>query len=91
MVTKGGRYYLRHNSMEKDIPVAVAFKVRREHASEFYGISSGNVLRRQAMGVTSDQEIVQMVGTEDAVMTSMAASLEECNRAAVFTQNQALR
>ncbi len=43
------------------------------------------------MGVTSDQEIVQMVGTEDAVMTAMAGSLEECNRASVFTQNQALR
>ncbi len=70
VVTKGGKYYLRHNSMEKDVPVVVVFK---------------------AMGITSDQEIVQMVGTEDAVMTSMAASLEECNRAAIFTQNQALR
>ncbi len=70
ITTKAGRYYLKHNSMEKDIPVAVVFK---------------------AMGVTSDQEIVQMVGTEDAVMNAMAASLEECNRAGVFTQNQALR
>jgi len=67
---KGGRYYLKQNAFEKEIPVAVAFK---------------------AMGVTSDQEIVQMVGTEDAVMTAMAASLEECNRAGVFTQMQALR
>jgi len=45
----------------------------------------------KAMGVVSDQEIVQMVGTEDKVMTSFAASLEECHRLGVFTQEQALR
>ena len=45
----------------------------------------------KAMGVVSDQEIVQMVGTEDKVMTAMAASLEECHRLGVFTQEQALR
>ena len=42
-------------------------------------------------GVTSDQEIVQMVGTEDNIMTQFAACLEECNKAAVFTQLQALK
>jgi len=70
ITTKAGRYYLKHNSMEKDVPIAIVFK---------------------AMGVTSDQEIVQMVGTEDNVMTAFAASLEECNRASVFTQLQALK
>ena len=45
----------------------------------------------KAMGVTSDQEIVQMVGTEDAIMTAFAASLEECNRSFIFTQLQALK
>ena len=43
------------------------------------------------MGVTSDQEIVQMVGTDDNIMTSFSASLEECHKATVFTQNQALK
>ena len=43
------------------------------------------------MGVTSDQEIVQMVGTDDNIMTAFAASLEECNKASVFTQLQALK
>ena len=70
ITTKGGRYYLKQNSLEKDVPVAIVFK---------------------AMGVVSDQEIVQMVGTEDAIMTAFAASLEECNRANVFTQLQALK
>merc|ERR1719500_2124125 len=45
----------------------------------------------KAMGVVSDQEIVQMVGTEDKVMTMFAASLEECHRLGVFTQLQALK
>lgn len=70
ITVKAGRYYLKHNTMEKDIPVAIVFK---------------------AMGVVSDQEIVQMVGTDDNVMTSFAASLEECNRAQVFTQLQAMK
>jgi DNA-directed RNA polymerase III subunit RPC2 len=39
VTTKGGRYYLKHNTLDKDIPVAIAFK---------------------AMGITSDQEIVQV-------------------------------
>ena len=43
------------------------------------------------MGICCDQEIVQMVGTDDAVMTAFAASLEECNRANIFTQMQALK
>ncbi len=45
----------------------------------------------QAMGVTSDQEIVQMVGTDDNIMTSFSPSLEECHQAAVYTQMQALK
>ena len=67
---KTGRYYLKQNLLEKEVPVAVVFK---------------------AMGVVSDQEIVQMVGTEDKVMTMFAASLEECHQLEVFTQEQALR
>ena len=70
------------------------------------------------MGVISDQEIVQMVGTEDMIMTKFSASLgdiiilfwkffipvisqlyltikyfyiEECHRAKVYTQDQALK
>ena len=70
IIVKQGKFYLKHNVFEKDIPIAVVFK---------------------AMGVTSDQEIVQMVGTDDNVMTTFAACLEECNKTAVFTQLQALK
>ena len=70
VIVKHGRFYLKHNTMEKDIPIAIVFK---------------------AMGVTSDQEIVQMVGTDDNIMTSFSASLEECHKATVFTQSQALK
>ena len=65
-----GRYYLKHNTLQEDIPVAIVFK---------------------AMGILSDQEIVQMVGTDDRVMTSFSPSLEECHRANIHTQLQALR
>ncbi len=70
VIVKGGRFYLKHNSLEKDVPIAVVFK---------------------GMGICCDQEIVQMVGTDDAFMTAFAASLEECNRAGIFTQTQALK
>jgi hypothetical protein len=43
------------------------------------------------MGVVCDQEIVQMIGTEENIMQRFAASLEECHKANVFTQTQALR
>lgn len=45
----------------------------------------------KAMGIESDQEIVQMIGTEDQVMTAFAPCLEECQKAQVCTQTQALR
>ena len=51
----------------------------------------GVVVVFKAMGVVSDQEIMQMVGTEDKVMTKFAASLEECHRLRIFTQEQALK
>jgi DNA-directed RNA polymerase III subunit RPC2 len=49
------------------------------------------VIAFKAMGIISDQEIVQMIGTDDHVMTSFAPSLEECVKANIFTQKQALR
>lgn len=42
----------------------------------------------QGMGVESDQEIVQMIGTEEHVMASFAPSLEECQKAQIFSQTQ---
>ncbi|OXB69303.1 hypothetical protein ASZ78_015703 [Callipepla squamata] len=67
MVVKQGRFYLRHNTLSEDIPIAIIFK---------------------AMGVESDQEIVQMIGTEEHVMAAFAPSLEECQKAQIFTQMQ---
>ncbi|KAM7116694.1 DNA-directed RNA polymerase III subunit RPC2 isoform 4-T4 [Molossus nigricans] len=45
----------------------------------------------KAMGVESDQEIVQMIGTEEHVMAAFGPSLEECQKAQIFTQMQALK
>ncbi|KAM4572867.1 DNA-directed RNA polymerase III subunit RPC2 [Odontesthes bonariensis] len=70
MIVKQGRFYLRHNTLSEDAPIAIIFK---------------------GMGVESDQEIVQMIGTEEHVMASFGPSLEECQKAQIFTQTQALR
>lgn len=42
----------------------------------------------KAMGMECDQEIVQMIGSEEEILTSVAPCLEECHRAQVFTQLQ---
>ncbi|KAI0986607.1 hypothetical protein GJ496_007640 [Pomphorhynchus laevis] len=66
-----GRYFIRHNSLKEDIPIAIMFR---------------------ALGITSDQEIIQLIGTDDDdAIGLMAGSLEDCHRRRIFTQNQALR
>ncbi|XP_076753191.1 RNA polymerase III subunit RpIII128 [Xylocopa sonorina] len=70
VVGRAGRYYMRHNIFQDDIPVTVIFK---------------------AMGIVSDQEIMQLIGTEEEFMKKFAPSLEECHTLNVFAQNQALR
>ncbi|KAM7288467.1 DNA-directed RNA polymerase III subunit RPC2 [Ixodes scapularis] len=45
----------------------------------------------KGMGLESDQEIVQMIGSADSILSTFAPSLEECHRSQVFTQTQALR
>lgn len=44
----------------------------------------------KAMGVISDQEIIQLVGSEEEVLSVFAPSLEECANLRIFTQLQAL-
>ncbi len=69
LVYKGGRYFLKHNSLTEDVPVVAIFK---------------------AMGVVSDQEVAQMVGCEEEVLSCLAPSIEECANLHVYTQRQAL-
>lgn len=44
----------------------------------------------KAMGVIADQEIVQLIGSEEEVLSVFAPSLEECASLKIFTQLQAL-
>ncbi|XP_014670724.1 PREDICTED: DNA-directed RNA polymerase III subunit RPC2-like [Priapulus caudatus] len=44
----------------------------------------------KAMGIESEQEIVQMVGTEDNIISAFAQAIEECHKLQVYTQTQAL-
>ena len=44
----------------------------------------------KALGMESDQEIVQTIGTEESTMVHIASDLEECHRLQVYTQLQVL-
>mmetsp|Transcript_28385 Transcript_28385/g.45985 ORF Transcript_28385/g.45985 Transcript_28385/m.45985 type:complete len:1140 (+) Transcript_28385:58-3477(+) len=44
----------------------------------------------KSMGVESDQEIVQLVGSEALYADALAASLEDCSSQRIYTRNQAL-
>lgn len=44
----------------------------------------------KAMGFVSDQQIVQMIGTEPLILSRLAYSLYECANLNIFSQNQAL-
>ncbi|KAJ7380971.1 DNA-directed RNA polymerase III subunit RPC2 [Desmophyllum pertusum] len=45
----------------------------------------------KAMGIECEQEIVQMVGCEEEVISTFAPSLEECHKLNIYTQLQALQ
>ena len=42
----------------------------------------------KAMGMECEQEIVQMVGCEEEVISTFAPSLEECHKLNIYTQLQ---
>ena len=44
----------------------------------------------KAMGMQCDQEIAQMVGSDQQFLNGMALSLQECSQANVLTESQAL-
>lgn len=44
----------------------------------------------KAMGVESDQEIVQMIGSEPAFIPLLVPTLQECKQLGIHTQQQAL-
>ncbi|EFA82075.1 RNA polymerase III [Heterostelium album PN500] len=48
------------------------------------------VIFLKGMGVETDQEVVQLVGSEEIFLDAIASSLEECNKCKVHTQTQAL-
>ncbi|XP_014238823.1 DNA-directed RNA polymerase III subunit RPC2 [Trichogramma pretiosum] len=70
VIGKAGKYYLKHNIFQDNIPIVVIFK---------------------AMGIVCDQEIVQLIGTEEIFMKKIAASLEECHSLNIHGQLQALK
>lgn len=69
LLSRQGKYYLKHNSMTDDIPVAIIFK---------------------AMGITSDQEIMQLVGIEGEIQKRFGPSMLDAVNLKIFTQQRAL-
>lgn len=67
---KGGKVYLKNNTLGEDVPIAIVLK---------------------AMGVESDLEAVQLVGSEQYILDALALSLEEPAKMGIFTQLQALK
>ncbi|XP_036154599.1 DNA-directed RNA polymerase III subunit RPC2 isoform X6 [Myotis myotis] len=96
MAVKQGRFYLRHNTLSEDIPIVIIFKVLLQ-LGLWLPMPDGTISEErasfclEAMGVECDQEIVQMIGTEEHVMAAFGPSLEECQKAQIFTQMQALK
>lgn len=69
VLSRGGKYFLRHNSMTDDIPIAIIFK---------------------AMGLTSDQEIMQYIGTDEYTQNRFGPSLLDVVNNKIYTQQRAL-
>lgn len=69
VLSRGGKYFLRHNSMTDDIPIAIIFK---------------------AMGLTSDQEIMQYIGTDEFTQNRFGPSLLDVVNNKIYTQQRAL-
>ena len=48
------------------------------------------VIVMRAMGLESDQEIMELIGSEPGVAALMAATVQEAKAAGIFTKQQAL-
>lgn len=66
---KNGKFYLKHNSFESEIPIFIIFK---------------------AMGIQSEQEIAQLIGSEQVYLEAISLSMQECLSKNIYTQKQAL-
>ena len=45
----------------------------------------------KAMGIDSDMEIAQMIGTDEVILSAMLPCFEECQKAGLYTATQALK
>ena len=77
-----------HERKSKTTMVYKAGKVLLRHNTFTDDVPAMVVLK--AMGIESDQECIQLVGSEAEVAEALAQSVGECSRLGVFTQNQAL-
>ena len=69
IIFKAGKFYLKHNTFENEIPIVLIFK---------------------ALGMVSDIEIAQLVGSKLKYLDVFSLSLQECIQSNILTQKQAL-
>eukprot|EP00897_Mesotaenium_endlicherianum_P004680 jgi/Mesen1/423/ME000100S10653 len=86
IVVKHGRFLLRHNTFTDDLTTLCTGFATTDIIPSLVPI----VLVLKAMGVESDQEIVQMVGRDAKLASLLNPSIQECTTLGVFTQQQAL-
>ena len=94
VVANKGKYYLKQTNFEQVLCVCKKVIIKTSTKLAIYSLVQQDIpiaIVFKAMGIISDQEIVQMIGTDDHVMTAFAPSLEECVKANVYTQQQALK
>lgn len=101
---KNNCFYVKSNSFTEDIPFVIIMKVFQNLLSfpRFFFLLTNFlsfflcvcvfvcVDQKQGMGIESDQEIVQLVGSKSRYASAVVASLEECASKKIFSQQQAL-
>src|SRR5690348_1075032 len=87
---KNDKMYLKLNAFSEDIPIIIILRVNTLSRPDISDYNVTRYIKSQGMGVETDQEIVQLVGTEELFLEGLAPSLEECSVEKVFTQQQAL-
>lgn len=77
------------NSFSVDIPVVIIMKVCMIFLVLVYVLMNFFFFKK-ALSCESDQEIVQLVGTDSMYLNGITNSIEQCYQLNIFTKEQAL-
>lgn len=80
---------MKHNSFASDIPIIVVMKVSIQFILSLYYFYLF-IYFYKALTVESDQEIVQLIGSEPMYLNGISGSLEQCSKLQIYSREQAL-